>query len=180
MTRMTDAQQHEQDVYAKIDAPGRVVEPFGQGLLSPKVRDYLKETESLLRWLPDLVVMIPAARQLVLVDAKGCLSTNTNSPNHSIEMRSLLGAQLTGLPVWYVCQDFRALSMISVIEDGPDRTCCRDCWQTFRSNPGALPKYCPVYAPRRGWGRSGTPFVLVRKDRCVPLERALPSFSSAA
>jgi hypothetical protein len=38
--------------------------------------------------------MIDHARILVLVDAKNCKPSNRDTPNHSIEMRSLLTAQI--------------------------------------------------------------------------------------
>lgn len=169
--RLAAAQRHELAVAHRIRALGHSVEPFGQALLRPAVRDYITDTNSLLRWLPDLAVMVAAARVLVLVDAKGCLSTNT--ANHALEMRSLAGARLTELPVWYVCHEFRALSAASVLDDGPDRMCCSECWDTFTHHPDVLPTRCPRHRARQGRG-SGTPYVLVRKDRCIPLERALP------
>lgn len=168
---MEPAQRLEHEVAQRIRQLGHTVEPFGQGLLHPSVRDYLKDTESLLRWLPDLAVMISAYRQIVLVDAKGCKSSNTG--NHSIEMRSILGGIMTDLPVWYVCQDFRALSMASIVEDGPDSWCCEGCRRTFVEQPDQLPKRCPEHARRQRRG-SGTPYVLVSKQRCLPLERAFP------
>jgi hypothetical protein len=169
---MAQAARHERQVAERIRVLGHTVEPFGQGLLRPDVRDYLTQTNSLLRWLPDLAVLIAAARVILLVDAKHCISSNT--PNHSIEMRALLAARMTELPVWYVCDEFRALSLVDVVDDGGIvRPCCPDCWARFHRNPDSLPKLCPEHARRRGSG-SGTPYVLVSKAMCRPLDRVFP------
>ena len=170
---------HERAVADKIRSLGYAVEQFGQGLLKQNVREALKETESLIRWLPDLAVLVVESKLVVLVDAKGCIKGNQNTPNHSLEMRALMAANITSLPVWYVCSEFKALSAASVIEDGPDRACCQGCWKLFLTgDPTKLPRKCPEHdrLNRRG---SGTPWLLISKQRCRPLEKVFPPLIDA-
>ena len=162
--RMALAGPHEQAVLAELAGRGLSVEPFGQALLSDGLRDALRKTDTLMRWLPDIAGWRPGKPKPFLVDAKNCITTKTE--NHSIEMRALLAARITMLPVFYVCDDYRALSAAGVFEDGPDGHCCPECW--------ALPAHCPDHK-RRGRRGTGTPYVLVRRERCVPLERIFGS-----
>ena len=165
--RMPLASALEQAVAGELLARGHTVEPFGQALLAPSVRDGLRETDSVLRWLPDLAVMTPGRRGLILVDAKGCQTSST--PNHAIELRSLYATTLTGLPTFYVCQDRKLLSPLDVSDSSePDGFCCRRCWDLFVLDPMQLPKRCPEHERRQRRG-SGTPYVLIKRARCRPL-----------
>ncbi len=158
---------HEQAVEGWLYARGLTVEPFGQALLSEALRDVLKgdENRSLLRWC-----WRPGKPRLFLVDAKHCIGAAT--PNHSIELRALLASRMTMLPVFYVCEDGKALSAASVLEDGDDGGCCPECWKLALDDiwGRALPERCPEHA-RRGRLGSGTPYALVRRDRCISLDR---------
>lgn len=169
--RRYEAELHEQAVEERIRQLGFTVDRFGQGLLSETVRGYLSlETRSLLRWLPDLAVMVDHARIIVLVDAKNCAPSNRGTLNHSIEMRSLRTAQLIDLPVWYVCQDFKALSAHAIIRDGPDESCCQRCWKQLTELPDDLPERCPEHQ-LKGRNGSSTPYVLIAKARCRTLKK---------
>lgn len=117
--------------------------------------------------------MVAHSREIFLVDAKNCKSNNKDTPNHSMEMRSLLAAQVIGLTVWYVCQDFKALSADAVIKDGIVKPCCESCGRLFKESPDDLPDYCPEHLARDGAG-SGTPYVLVAKNCCRPLQESFP------
>lgn len=172
--RMALAGPHEQAVLNELTGRGLSVEPFGQALLSAGLRDALRTTDSLMRWLPDIAGWRPGKPKPFLVDAKNCITTKTE--NHSIEMRALLAARITMLPVFYVCDDYRALSAAAVFDDGPDGHCCSECWALACDDPWgrALPTHCPDHK-RRGRRGTGTPYVLVRRERCVPLERIFGS-----
>ncbi len=175
--RIALANAQERAVASDLRARGLQIEPFGQALLAPAVRDVLKLTDSLLRWLPDLIGWRPGKPKLFLVDAKGCKSSNT--PNHSIEIRSLLAARLTMLPVFYVCEEYRALPLAVPFEDGIDGSCCDQCWRRVLDDPlgQELPVRCPEHQRRAGRG-SGTPYVLIRNDRCRALEQLFGSIVS--
>lgn len=167
--RMLAAAEHERAVIDRLRALGYSAEPFGQALLTASVRQYLARTESLLRWLPDVAAMGADPYDITLIDAKTAISSNT--PYHAIQMQSLLGSKLTEIPVWYVCDEFKALPLTDIVNRGPDRVCCADCWARFNQQPQSLPTYCPEHSRRGGRG-SGTPYILVSKSRCIALPPA--------
>jgi hypothetical protein len=176
---MSDAKIAEGSIAEKITLRGYVVQPFGQELLSDVVREELKKTQSLLRWLPDFAV-IGSPHGMVLVDAKSATKANQDSPNYAIEMRSILAGEMTQLRVIYVFHDDRYVPVRDV-RAKIARPCCVDCGDAFDDGSAhRLPEYCSVYGPRRGRGRSGTPFVLVRKDNCASLNVALPHLTIAS
>jgi hypothetical protein len=149
------------------------VEPFGQELLSERVRAELARTTSLLRWLPDLAVM-GSPHGLVLVDAKSATEGHRNSSNYSIEMRSILAGEMTELGVIYVFHDFHYIA-VKHVRDVIARACCRGCKSAFdQRRLDLLPRYCPIYLPRQSPTCSATPFVLVPKASCRHLDVALP------
>lgn len=153
-----------------LEARGMHVKKFGQALLAPDVRDVLKTTQSLLRWLPDLVGWRPEKPRMFLIDAKGTMRRST--ANHSIELRVLLAARFTMLPTFYICDDFKALAADDVWPDGPIlRTCCDGCLEKAHADPTGrlLPSKCPEHARRGGRG-SGTPYALIEKSHCRSLE----------
>lgn len=160
----------EQAITVDLESRGMCVRPFGQALLAPEVRDVLKTTQSLLRWLPDLVGWRPVRPRMFLIDAKGTMRRAT--ANHSIELRVLLAARFTMLPTFYICDDHKALAADDVWPDGPIlRTCCDGCRQAALADPTGrlLPSKCPEHVRRGGRG-SGTPYALVPKEACRPLE----------
>ena len=178
---------HDQIVAAEISLRGYDQEPFGQALLSDEVRKRLRSQGcpahlSLMRWLPDRAVMVPGNyRRLGLIDAKTQQKRNSTLPNHSIEMRSILGARVTRMPAYYVCCDMKALPIghiYRLVRTGPlweeqshtgqrIRTCC-DCGKAvpasdrcidiFRTGADELqiadqlPAYCPVQAAKKNRG----------------------------
>jgi hypothetical protein len=152
-----------------LTARGITVSKFGQALLDEDVRDVLKTTQSLLRWLPDLIGWRPSRPRPFLIDAKSCVRKDT--PNHSIEMRVLLAAKFTDLPVFFICDEFKVLPSGEVWPDGSWRACCDDCLQKALADPTGrlLPTRCPEHVRKSGRG-SGTPYVLVRRDKCRPPE----------
>jgi hypothetical protein len=160
---------HELDAAAEIRLHGLRVDEFGQALLSEDARAALKQTNSLLRWLPDLVAWRPAKPRPFLIDAKTCLR---KTANHSIELRVLLAARFTDLPVFFICDEMKALEANFVWPGGNIvRACCDGCLADAAADPTGrqLAKRCPVHLTRGGGG-SGTPYVIVARSACKPLE----------
>jgi hypothetical protein len=204
---------HDQDVAAVISDLGYIVEPFGQALLSDDVRRRLRQRGcpahlSLMRWLPDRAVMVPGdLRRLGVIDAKTQQKRNSSQPNHSIEMRSILGSRITRIPAFYVCCDMKVLNIETLYDrvrkdelweyaahTGQRLRACCDvgraiadalrCIDIFRNGSDeiqisdSLPEYCPVQLPRINRGLlpdgSGTPYVLIPRNWCQPLETIFP------
>jgi len=163
----------ESAITADLSARGLRIAKFGQALLAEDVRDVLKATNSLLRWLPDLVGWRPTKPRLFLIDAKGTMRRAT--VNHSIELRVLLAARFTMLDTFYICDDYKALPADMVwpaTTGGPiARYCCDGCRDAALADPTGrlLPSKCPEHVRRGGRG-SGTPYALVPKSACVHLE----------
>jgi hypothetical protein len=161
----------ENAITVDLEARGMCIKKFGQALLAPDVRDVLKTTQSLLRWLPDLVGWRPSKPRMFLIDAKGTMRRGT--ANHSVELRVLLAARFTMLPTFYICDDFKALAADEVWPDGPIlRTCCDGCREKALADPTGrlLPSKCPEHARRGGRG-SGTPYALIERSHCQPMEK---------
>jgi hypothetical protein len=162
---------HELDAAAEIRLHGLRVDEFGQALLSEDARAALRQTKSLLRWLPDLVAWRPAKPRPFLIDAKTCLD-GRKTANHSIELRVLLAARFTDLPVFFICDEMKALEADYVWPGGNIvRACCDRCLADAAADPTGrqLGKRCPTHLARGGRG-SGTPYVLVARSACKPLE----------
>lgn len=160
----------ETAIMVDLEARGLVMHKFGQCLLAPDVREVLKTTNSLLRWLPDLVGWRPKKPRLFLVDAKGTMRRDTE--NHAIELRVLLAAHFTMLPTFFICNDHKALAADTIWPDGPIvRTCCDRCREMALADPTGrlLPSKCPEHVRKGGRG-SGTPYALIRRDSCSSLE----------
>lgn len=170
----------EAAISADLGSRGLLVKPFGQALLAPDVREVLRTTNSLLRWLPDLVGWRPAKPKVFLIDAKGTMRRET--ANHAIELRVLLAAHFTMLPTFFICDDHKALAAESIWPDGPIlRTCCGGCREKALADPTGreLPSKCPEHVRKGGRG-SGTPYALIPRSECVPLERLFGSTGMAA
>lgn len=173
----------QESIAVDLEARGLAVKPFGQALLAPEVREILRQTNSLLRWLPDLVGWRPVRPRMFLIDAKGTMRRATT--NHSIELRVLLAARFTMLPTFYICDDRRALPADDVwppTPDGPiERYCCDGCLTHALADPTGrlLPTHCPEHARRGGRG-SGTPYALIPKTACVSLETLFGPVGQAA
>lgn len=166
--RMEIGSAFELDAANELRARGLRVDPFGQALLPPDVREVLKTTDSLLRWLPDLIGWRPNKPRPFLIDAKTCLRPTRN---HAVELRVLLAAHFTDLPVFFICDDIRALQASAVWPDGEiERTCCNRCRSLALADATGreLPRYCPEHKQRGGRG-SGTPYALIRRGLCRPL-----------
>lgn len=160
----------EGSITATLEARGLLVRKFGQALLAPDVREVLKMTNSLLRWLPDLVGWRPVRPRIFLIDAKGTMRRDTQ--NHSIELRVLLAAHFTMLPTFFICNDHKALDAATIWPDGPIlRTCCDGCREKALGDPTGrlLPSKCPEHVRKGGRG-SGTPYALIRRTECQSLE----------
>ena len=168
--RMEIGSAFELDAANELRARGLRIDRFGQALLDDDVREVLRKTNSLLRWLPDLIGWRPSRPRPFLVDAKTCLP-GRRTANHSIELRVLLAAHFTDLPVFFICDDFRALVAADVWPDGQiERTCCDRCRQLALEDPTGrkLPRHCPEHKARSGRG-SGTPYALIRRGLCRDL-----------
>jgi hypothetical protein len=203
---MDIGERHDQgSVVPEITRRGYLIEPFGQGLLSPAVRKRLREQNcpahlSLMRWLPDRAVMVPGDnRRLGLIDAKTCLNGNQQTPYHAVEFRSILGALVTRIRSFYVCSDLHVLSAaelwsrlrpsavaIELLDASTEIwPCCQSCYRIFRDGTDemaitdALPAYCPALARKRNGG-SGTPYVRFPRTWCHPLDAVFPPLTGAA
>jgi hypothetical protein len=170
-------------IAANLEARGLAVKPLGQALLAPDVREVLRQTNSLLRWLPDLVGWRPVRPRMFLIDAKGTMRRATT--NHSIELRVLLAARFTMLPTFYICDEDGALAADQVWPPTPEspihRYCCDGCMAKALDDPTGrlLPIRCPEHARKGGRG-SGTPYALIPKTACVPLDALFGKVGQAA
>lgn len=70
------ADAHEQLVRAHVVDAGWVCEPWGQALLSPRLRDALRRTDCPARWSPDLLA-VNADGLWLFIDAKAEMRTDT-------------------------------------------------------------------------------------------------------
>lgn len=153
--RMHVGNQHELTVWDALERRGWHTEQFGQGLFSERVRGALRDIKpvTLVRWLPDLIAVKPHPREprdrVVLVDAKS--DERHDTPFFSLEASAwthhLWIEQMWGLPMVYVWSDL---------------TC-------NRASALKAHRYEPF--PRGKVNGSGTPFVLLRKDEQIPLDR---------
>lgn len=141
--RIVMARAFEWAVQCRLEELGWTACEWGQGLLSPEMRDALRATSSLVRWTPDILAVRGDAVRWV--DAKSGLRYQ-DTGNHDIETKSLDAAEAArGIAsVLFVFPDWRVATPVLVRERG---------W------PG----------PYRGNG-SGTPFVLVRATDCSPFD----------
>lgn len=110
---------HEQHVAEELTLRGWTVNPWGQGILTHPVRAVLRNTDSSLRWTPDLV----AARgeNVVLIDCKARM-TSSASERHAVE-RAAVKAHLqycawTDLPLYYVFDTLGVLTPHDVLSAG--------------------------------------------------------------
>jgi hypothetical protein len=203
--RMAIGDAHDTgSVVPAITARGYQLPEFGQALLSPEVRRRLRNQDcpahlSLMRWLPDRAVIVPGNdRRLGLIDAKTCMDGNSESLNHAIEFRSILGARVTRIRSFYVCSDLKVLGADDLWEalhpggmpderrgDAAIWPCCPSCFRIFRSSTDemaitdALPEHCPALIRRRTRG-SKTPMVRFPKTWCRSLDSVFPSVRGVA
>ena len=199
--RLALAAVHERAIAAELQERGYDVEPFGQALLSDEVRKRLRDQRcpahlSLMRWMPDLAVMLSGTAHLVAIDAKTNEKCNSASRNHAIELRSILGARVTRMPVVYVCCDMSLLSVEDLYArargDAADPDlwpCCGNCIAIFRKGANELqiadelPEYCPIHLERKQRGRaggSGTPYLRFPRAWCQPLDGTFPQRRAGA
>lgn len=82
--RLSAAVAHERAVATHLRSAGWTVCSFGQGQLSPEVREILRRKATLLRWIPDLLV-VHRDEDPFLADAK---VGRTDTKFWSIEKRS--------------------------------------------------------------------------------------------
>lgn len=140
--RKAMAAQHEKAVAARLESAQWNVDPFGQGLLPERQRTALRELDTPLRWLPDLIASKCGTRpRIILVDAK--TGWRTDTPNYCIE-KSAIDADFAclgmfRLDVLLVTGDFRVLS------------------------PSQVHRHGRLHDGRNTNGGSGTPFYLVPK-----------------
>jgi hypothetical protein len=145
--RLAAAHAHEDRVRASLLLRGWAAEPFGQGQLTPEMRDYLRRVPTSVRWMPDIIAakQFAARTQVVFVDAKAG-DRYKDTGNHDIELAALDAAekwiQLAGdaCPYYFVFDDGGVLTPSVARELG---------------DPGVW----------RGNG-SGTPFLLVPSIAC--------------
>lgn len=149
--RMELARRHEERVLDSLNRRGWFAEFFGQGQLSEEMRSYLREVDTAVRWMPDIIASRRAANrtQLIFIDAKAG-DRYLKTGNHDIEVAALDSAErwieLSGdkCPYYFVFEDGGVAT--------PDRI--RDT-----GKPG------PYYG--RG---SGTPFLVFPTLVCRPFD----------
>jgi hypothetical protein len=127
------AAQCERATLAALREAGLHAQDYGQGMLTDAARELLRGAPTAERWKQDYLVKTPLGR-VVLVDAKFSFD---RSPNHSVEMRSLLVAGQTDLPTFYVCSHwqvggtftpFEVLHYQEIAVVGPTSwPCCERC-----------------------------------------------------
>lgn len=110
---------HEQYVAEQLTVRGWEVTLWGQGILTKRIQDALRKTDSFIRWIPDLI----AAKDtdLVLIDCKSRM-TSRSTGRHAVE-RAAVHAHVqlvawTLLPVYYVFDDLDVLTPHDVLTAG--------------------------------------------------------------
>jgi hypothetical protein len=124
-------------------------ERFGQGQLSEEMRDVIRQVQTSVRYMPDVIAAkkFKAVNRLMFVDAKAG-EKYRETGNHDVETAALEGAEK-----W---QQFSDCPVYFVFTNGDTITP-----QVFRElgKPG----------PYRGVG-SGTPFLLIPRSACTPFD----------
>lgn len=116
--RFNTGEAHEQRVAEELRQRGWTVDPWGQGALSPEIRDAIYRNESRLRFLPDLI----AARhgELVTIDCKTAMPS-TNSGRYAVKRECVnFGLQMAalGVPLLYVFGNLGVLVPTEVMSYG--------------------------------------------------------------
>jgi hypothetical protein len=94
--RLTVAQRHEHDVSEHLRDCGWLVAPWGQEMLSERIRKMLKMVDRTnLRWQPDIIAVRDG--RLIMVDAKYETDRNALSPNFAVEKASVDALHLLGM-----------------------------------------------------------------------------------
>lgn len=145
--RLAPAQEFEQRVVGALLERGWAAEPFGQGQLTPAMRDHIRRVDTAVRWMPDIIAAKRFAAQTLITftDAKAGEKWRETG-NHSIEAAALASAEkwieMSGdrCPYYFVFAD-GGVATPSVIRE--------------LGRPGAF----------RGVG-SGTPFLLLPVSAC--------------
>ena len=110
--RLIDAKLHEERVRDRLIARGWHAELFGQGQLSDETRAHLREVDTAVRWMPDIIASKRfAARTIVVfIDAKAG-ERYKKTGNHDVEVAALISAEkwieLSGeaCPYYFVYDD---------------------------------------------------------------------------
>lgn len=151
--RLEEAKKHEAFVRVLLQIRGWTAEPFGQGQLTDAMRDHLRNIDTAVRWMPDIIAAKRFANRTLVafIDAKAGDRWKETS-NHDIEISALKAAEkwieLSGeqCPYYFVFGDTGVLTPEDVRGLG-----------------------------RRGsyYGNgSGTPFLLVPASACRPFDGA--------
>lgn len=147
--RMEIGEQFETAIIGALRARGWYAEPFGQAMLTARMRQYMRATDTPARWLPDVIAAKRVAvQQIVYVDAKAGDEWRRTG-NHDVETAAVTAA--AGWADFTNCATYLAFTDWSVTT--PDRalTCGR---------PG-----------RWDGNGSDTPFLLIsRVSVCMPFD----------
>lgn len=149
--RMAQAVSHEDAVIEQLRQRGWLAERFGQGQLPGHVREQLRDIDTDVRWMPDIIAMksYPVGPQLRFIDAKAGDKWRTTG-NHDIEIRALESAEAFYVyakwPVYFVFSDMSIAAPEEIREFG---------------RPG------PFYG-----NGSGTPYLIFTKHVCRPMDSA--------
>lgn len=109
----------EQRIAEELTINGWHVSPWGQGILNKPVRAALRNTDSSMRWTPDLVA---ARGEIVcMIDCKASMTSDGTS-RHAVE-RAAVKAHLqlsawTDLPMYYVFDNMGVLTPHDVLMAG--------------------------------------------------------------
>jgi hypothetical protein len=155
-TRFALGIPNEERVAAAVRACGWHVGPFAHALLTEEMFGDVKTTDSLMRYLPDLIATRrhpdPYVDCIRLIDAK---AGRTDTPNYDFDNAAVLAYQrwaLFDVDVWVVFPDLRCARAADVWTS-PDRH-----QGTYRGNGSGvsfslLPKHDPcVMSLREGFG----------------------------
>lgn len=149
--RMSAARAHEELVMNELSRRGWVAEPFGQGQLSERMRGALREVDTPVRWMADIIAAKPYPARMVIrfIDAKAG-DRWRETGNHDIEQAALDSAENWVEFSGKQCEFFYVFGDLGVISPMDARELVK---------PGQF----------RGSG-SGTPFVLLPAAACVPFD----------
>ena len=145
--RIANGSAHERLVIQMLEEREWTVTAFGQGMLPDAIRAGLRQTQSPMRWMPDILAYRSNDGMVVCIDAKAG-ETWRRTGNHDVETAALDAAErweiYSGQPYYFVFADGGVLTPAEIRE---------------QSKPGWF----------RGNG-SGTPFVLVSAGSCSPFD----------
>lgn len=156
--RLERAVAFEEKVTATLIERSWRAERFGQGQISEEMRELLREVDTAVRWMPDIIAArrFAAGMRLVFIDAKAGERWR-DTGNHDVETKALIGAELwreySGCETYFVFTDGGVITPATFREMAePGRYVGNGSGTPFYLVPTvACSKFSAVFGPRESW-----------------------------